>query len=242
MGGGSGESEEGARKVTKMRKGLTLMELLTVISILATLAALLFPVYLKVRSRVYQTSCANQLRQIGIAIHMYANDHGDGTPYSMPYPMERIYPSYITDRDFLICPRIRALVPSEILEEFRHLKIWGSPLSSYWAVAPKGIDALAKEYPGEFVSFADVFAKRGDMTPIVICEFHRYCAISTFNFPHGSKGFAWAQVNCYDWRHDIFFTPGAPLLILRWGGMVDFVYKGTYWFPSHSTSALLLDF
>ena len=33
-----------------MRKGLTLMELLTVVSILATLAALLYPVYLKVRS------------------------------------------------------------------------------------------------------------------------------------------------------------------------------------------------
>ena len=83
VGRGIGESEEGARKVTKMRKGLTLMELLTVMSILATLAALLFPVYLKVRSRVYQTSCANQLRQIGIAIHMYANDYGECMPTIM---------------------------------------------------------------------------------------------------------------------------------------------------------------
>jgi len=67
--------------VIEMRKGLTLMELLTVISILATLAALLYPVYLKVRARMDIHACAQQLSQIGVAIRMYAHDYEGDTPY-----------------------------------------------------------------------------------------------------------------------------------------------------------------
>lgn len=221
------------------RKGLTLMELLVVISILATLAALLFPVYLGFRSRMYEISCANQLRQIGLAIKMYVHEQGDDTPYSMPY-IERLYPQYIRHRDLLICPRVQALVPQEILDEIRQVKVWGFPWSSYWQISPKGIDSIAKQYPGEHVSFGEVFAKRGDMTPIALCEFHRYCSISTFRFGKGSRASEWAMANCYDPNRDIFLTPGAPLIVLRWGGSVHFVYKGLYWISS--SSAFLLDY
>ena len=82
----------------KMRRGLTLMELLTVISILATLAALLYPVYLKVRSRMYEINCANQLRQIGLAIRMYVKDYAaEETPYAMPVIPGTLYPYYLKD-------------------------------------------------------------------------------------------------------------------------------------------------
>ena len=67
------------------RNGLTLMESLTVISILATLAALLYPVYTQVRNRVYVTRCAAQMKQLGVAFRMYAHDYGDDSPYSIPY-------------------------------------------------------------------------------------------------------------------------------------------------------------
>jgi prepilin-type N-terminal cleavage/methylation domain-containing protein len=240
MGRGIGESEGGARKVTKMRKGLTLMELLTVISILATLAALLFPVYLKVRSRVYETSCANQLRQIGIAIHMYANDHGDGTPYSMPYHFGKLYPFYVADRDLLICPRVQALLPGKFLAYLRQFTDrTGSPRSTYWNVKPKALDILAKQHPGEFVSFAEVFAKRGDMTPIALCEFHRHCQ-GLFIGSKDPDFSSWLEVYCYDKRYDIFLTPGAPLLVLRWGGTVSRVFKGAYMFPD--TNVFLMDY
>jgi hypothetical protein len=74
------------------------MELLTVISILATLAALLFPVYLNLRTRTDITICADQLRQIGIALKMYAHDYGDDTPYGMPYALAYLFPDYLRSK------------------------------------------------------------------------------------------------------------------------------------------------
>jgi len=95
------------------------MELLTVISILATLAALLYPVYLKVRSRVYEVRCADQLRQIGLAIRMYAQDQGDGTPYSLVYILGRLYPYYIRDKEILVCPYFNACFPGIAKEAYQ---------------------------------------------------------------------------------------------------------------------------
>ena len=77
------------------RVGLTLMELLTVISVLATLAALVYPVYLRVRTRTDIMVCADQLRQIGQALKIYAHDHGDDSPYGMPEYPGYLYPNYI---------------------------------------------------------------------------------------------------------------------------------------------------
>jgi prepilin-type N-terminal cleavage/methylation domain-containing protein len=219
MGGGSGESEEGARKVTKMRKGLTLMELLTVISILATLAALLFPVYLKVRSRVYEVRCADQLRQIGLAIRMYCQDFGDGSPYAMSsrFLPEALYPHYLHSREVLICPRVIALTPSNILERFRRK----GRTTNYWFVSPLGLDDLKWRW-GELIGFSDVFAKRGEETPIGYCDAHRKCPLNigdTFYEVCGDYGFRLCN--------EIFVTPYSPIIVLRWGGQVSFVYKGS---------------
>ncbi len=61
----------------------TLIELLVVIAIIAVLAAVLFPVFARVREKARQTSCASNLKQIGLAIEMYTND------YDETYPMSR---------------------------------------------------------------------------------------------------------------------------------------------------------
>ena len=58
----------------------TLIELLVVIAIIAVLAALLFPVVGKVREKADDTKCVSNLRQLGIAINLYANDHDDMLP------------------------------------------------------------------------------------------------------------------------------------------------------------------
>src|SRR5205809_999569 len=55
----------------------TLIELLVVIAIIAILAAILFPVFAQARAKARQASCLSNMKQVGLAWTMYAQDYDE---------------------------------------------------------------------------------------------------------------------------------------------------------------------
>lgn len=67
------------------RKAFTLIELLVVIAIIAILAAILFPVFARVRAKAQQTQCLSNLKQLAMAVRMYSSDYDSNLPgYPLP--------------------------------------------------------------------------------------------------------------------------------------------------------------
>ena len=103
------EAEEMLERASR-RRGFTLIELLVVIAIIAILAAILFPVFARAREKARTASCQSNLKQIALAVLMYAQDYDERFPASAacgptcPLPWDLATYPYIKNWQVYLCP------------------------------------------------------------------------------------------------------------------------------------------
>lgn len=99
--------------MTGRSRAFTLIELLVVIAIIAILAAILFPVFARAKEAAKQTAGIAQMRQLSLAVMMYAGDHDDTPVISTNYDTPTSDPNriwtvplfpYVKNRQVFVAP------------------------------------------------------------------------------------------------------------------------------------------
>ncbi len=99
----NGEIESSSRPGSR---GFTLIEMLVVIGIISILASLLMPALVQAKKQANRVKCLNHLRQISLALTLYADDHGGQFPPRRRQPdtwVVRLLPYYVSPK-ILQCP------------------------------------------------------------------------------------------------------------------------------------------
>ncbi len=88
-----------------MKRGFILVEFLTAVSIIAILAAILFPVFARAREKARQTTCVQNLLNVGMALRQYSVEyHGHFPPDDND--LSPLYFQYLPEWRSLDCPTI----------------------------------------------------------------------------------------------------------------------------------------
>ncbi len=92
----------------KRRQGFTLIELLVVIAIIGILVGFLAPGAMQLREKARRSKCANNLRQMYLAIQSYRDDHNE----QYPAALDELYDTYVDDLEVFKCPSSANPVPA----------------------------------------------------------------------------------------------------------------------------------
>ena len=125
----------------RRRSGFTLVELLVAIGILAALVGLLFPVLTRARRKAHEAKCQSNLRQIGLALSMYAQDNDGlfpltGNPDPVPNTWRAAIFPYVGNPQLLLCPAERVSPPFDGTLSDWSLKSGYAMNAVHWQMGP----------------------------------------------------------------------------------------------------------
>ncbi|MGC1480444.1 MAG: type II secretion system protein [Chthoniobacterales bacterium] len=161
-------------KVSK--RGFSLIELVIVVAILGLLATLAVPAMSRMQERAKSTSCAANLRAVGVAVQIFAQDNQNRLPTIEGYPSDPIYDGEMAEKAQTM---MGALGPYGLTESTLEC-----PADSVW-FEKEGTSYFWKPtLDDELVSNPTIYGRRGQRS--IPPQYASLC--TDFEAVHGPKG------------------------------------------------------